>query len=79
LASIRHVPAGVGCHQETQPLSGNLLTQLNNANVNFGIGTPQMPGDEKWNNDTNTPLYLLVPLGGTVKRRDPNGNVTVLP
>ncbi len=64
---------GNGCHGDTNPLSPEGLEFLNFVNHYFAIGTTEEPGDELWWNTTSTPLYLLVPDGGIIKKQDHTG------
>jgi hypothetical protein len=59
-------------------LSAQDIQDLNSDNHDFGIGTSQDPGDELWWNSTSTPLYLLVPTGGTIKKQDHIGGPWVV-
>lgn len=65
---------GEGCHGADTPLSEQGLDFLNFLNHYFS------DGDADWWNTTSTPLYLLVPDGGIIKKQDQTGGPwTVFP
>jgi hypothetical protein len=74
ITSIDDLNRGVTCHEEgPYSLTEARIDDLNDDNHDFGIGTPTDPGDEAWWNTTSTPLYLLVPTGTVIKKRDHTG------
>jgi hypothetical protein len=64
--------AGIGCFGDQDPITMAELDNLNLQNQNFSNNPPEAGPDDTDFALAYAPLYLLVPLGGVVKRLPQN-------